>query len=265
MSAYSVSWIQSNRYFATRDVNISAINFLIGNQPTTNFNSAYLYIFSDNPSTIMPGTILETFTPSTLKGSGSSQVGTFVGSYRLTQGTKFWVVPSLQASLLPWCNWTGITTSNMTLNGISPDTSTSGSNSSFRRVNSPLASPPLNGGWNSTFEGTLIWQLSIEESAPQVSATLSTQSGLLTADFRTVTPLNANVDTQSRVTFYANGKVIAGCRNILSSAGTATCNWRPSVHGSFRIHASANPISTSYVSSTTSTISVGVAARTNKR
>lgn len=265
VSSYSVGWIQANRYYATRDLNISAINFLIGNQSTANFSSSYLYIFSDNPSTILPGTILETFTPSSLKGSGSSQVGTFVGSYRLSQGTKFWIVPSVQASILPWCNWTGITTSNMTLNGISPDTSTTLSNSTFRRVNSPLASPPLNGGWNSTFDGNLIWQLSVEESSPSVAATLGTQSGSLRADFRTLTPLTVTVDTQSRVTFFANGRVIPGCRNILSSGGTAICNWRPSVHGSFRINASVNPVSTSYVATNTSTISVGVAARTNRR
>ena len=145
------------------------------------------------------------------------------------------------------------------------DTSTSGSNTAWLRVSSTNTSPSGT-GWTSFPATGTAFQFSLEDNVvTPVTATLGTQSGTLRTDFRTVTPLTVNVDTNSRVTFYANGRVIAGCRNILSSSGTATCNWKPSVRGSHRIYAAANPISNSYIAANTPTISVGVVARTNKR
>ena len=54
----------------------------------------------------------------------------------------------------------------------------------------------------------------------------------------------ANID--GRVTFFANGKVIPGCKNRNTSSRSVTCVWRPSVHG-------RNAVSANITSSTFST------------
>lgn len=47
--------------------------------------------------------------------------------------------------------------------------------------------------------------------------------------------LTANVNYAGLVTFYADGKKIAGCISMTTSAGTKTCNWKPTVQKSVRI------------------------------
>lgn len=70
------------------------------------------------------------------------------------------------------------------------------------------------------------------------------------------------------VTFKADGKQIAGCRNISSNSGNsyiATCPWKPSIHKAFNFTAVFTPTDTNYISGTTSLNSVHVRARTTKR
>ena len=70
--------------------------------------------------------------------------------------------------------------------------------------------------------------------------TLSVSS---TPVFRAATNIVATANINGRVTFYANGKVISGCKNKLTSSKTVTCVWKPSVHG-------RNTISATITSST---------------
>lgn len=70
--------------------------------------------------------------------------------------------------------------------------------------------------------------------------TLSVSS---TPVFRAATNIVATANINGRVTFYANGKVISGCKNKLTSSKTVTCVWKPSVHG-------RNSISATITSST---------------
>ena len=58
--------------------------------------------------------------------------------------------------------------------------------------------------------------------------TLSVSS---TPVFRAATNIVATANINGRVTFYANGKVISGCKNKLTSSKTVTCVWKPSLHG----------------------------------
>jgi hypothetical protein len=221
---------------------------------------------SDSATTNLPTTILETFTPSSITGTGSSTLARFIGSYTVASGTKFWIVNGQYASAFPMCFTNSNSALSFTMNGMTVDTSTSNSNNSFRRAYAVSTGNIYTTSWASVTTDAYAWQILVSGTgAPSVVAAIRTQSGSLSAVYRTVTPLTATVNTQSAVTFYANGKYIAGCRNILSSGGTATCNWKPSVHGSFRIYAVANPVSDSYMASVTSTIYVGVAARTNTR
>lgn len=263
--------LYANKLVATSSVTINTINVLIGAGSQTNFSTSRYYVMADNPtggssSNGAPSTVLATFTPESISGSSSTTVAKFVGSYTVTAGTKYWIVSAQNPSVFPMCYRSSTPLNSMTMNAFTVDTSTPGFSSGWLRATVTGGTNPIGANWTVSAPDSTSFQFSLENnSSTPVVATLGTQSGSLRADFRTVTPLTVNVDTQSRVTFYANGKVIAGCRNILSSGGTATCNWKPSVHSSFRIYAAANPLSGSYVAANTSAISVGVVARTNKR
>ena len=64
--------------------------------------------------------------------------------------------------------------------------------------------------------------------------------------FRAPTNIVATANIDGRVTFFANGKVIPGCKNRTTSSRSVTCIWRPSVHG-------RNAVSANITSSTFST------------
>jgi len=263
---YSSNAMHGNRFIARSAITITNIDIYIGGGSQTGFSSARYFLMSDSATTNLPTTILETFTPSSITGTGSGTLARFIGSYTVASGTKFWIVNGQYASAFPICYTNTNSALSFTMNGMTVDTSTSNSNSSFRRAYAVSTGNIYTTSWASVTTDAYAWQILVSGTgAPTVVAAIGTQSGSLSAVYRTVTPLTATVNTQSAVTFYANGKYIAGCRNILSSGGTATCNWRPSVHGPFKIYAAANPVSSSYVASNTSTISVGVVARTNKR
>ena len=85
--------------------------------------------------------------------------------------------------------------------------------------------------------------------------------------YRTISVLQANLGvagSDGKVTFYANDKRIPGCINVLSASLVATCNWKPSLHGSINIKVVLTPTSGSY-SATTKVFSLSVAARSNSR
>lgn len=265
------SSIYANKLIALRSVTLNTINVSIGNGNQTNFSTSRYYIMANNPtggssSNGAPSTVLATFTPDSISGTGPSTIAKYVGSYTVTAGTKYWVAAAQSAATFPMCIWSPSSNSQLNMNAFTVDTSTSGTNTAWLRAYVTGGTNPVGANWSVMLPDATTWQFTLESNTSEpVVATIGTQSGSLKANFRTVTPLTVNVDTNSKVTFYANGKVIAGCRNLLSSSGTATCNWKPSLHGSYRIYATANPVSNSYTPGTTSVINVGVAARTNKR
>lgn len=263
--------IYANKVVTLRTVTVNTINVAIGSGNQTNFSTSRYYIMANNPtggsaSNGAPSTVLATFTPDSISGTGSATKAKYVGSYSMTAGTKYWIAAAQSASNFPQCFWNPTSNSQLTMNDFTVDTSTSGNNTAWLRAYVTGGSNPIGANWYVATPDATTFQFTLENNTSSpVVATVGTQSGSRTASYRTVTPLTVSVDTASKVTFYANGKVISGCRNLLSSAGTATCNWKPSVHGSYRIHATANPVSTSYVASTTTSINIGVAARSNQR
>jgi hypothetical protein len=88
------------------------------------------------------------------------------------------------------------------------------------------------------------------------------------ATFRTQTSLTATSDSPGKVTFYAGGKAIPGCKGILNSGSgsnyTATCNWKPSVHGNQVITVSIAP-SNGNIGANALAPSVGTNSRTGNR
>jgi hypothetical protein len=69
-------------------------------------------------------------------------------------------------------------------------------------------------------------------------------SAINAAIYRTPTTITATVSEVGKVTFYANGKVIPGCKSratVSSAAITATCQWRPSQRNAVPISAKFSP------------------------
>jgi hypothetical protein len=88
------------------------------------------------------------------------------------------------------------------------------------------------------------------------------------ATFRTNSQIVATVNVAGKVTFFAKGKVIPGCKRVStvsSSTITATCNWRPSQRGDVTITASLSPTSSPSQSSSLTAGSVFVLNRTGSR
>lgn len=260
-TSYANGYLESNRWIATRDITIGAINYVYGTQSTANFLTSRLYIFSDNPTNNFPNTIMSTFTPDVISGG----VERFVGNQTITSGTKFWIVPSVNAASLPWCYWPGINTANMTLNGVIPDTSTSLSNSIFRKVYHGATSPPIAGTWNFTGDASQIWQLSMEEAISQFAGSINVSGGIRSTTYRTQLSIVASVNISSKVTFYANKKPIPRCQNILTSGGSASCNWSPSVIGVNRLTAKFVSTDSSFSDNTSAPLEISVSRRTTVR
>lgn len=87
----------------------------------------------------------------------------------------------------------------------------------------------------------------------------------VTAIYRTAVSITANVNQSSKISFYSNGKVISGCKNVTATgAGTsfsATCNWKPSNRGSISLKATAVGISGGLSGALTTPLKVQVSNR----
>ena len=69
------------------------------------------------------------------------------------------------------------------------------------------------------------------------------------------------------ITFYANGRMINGCKNLTVSGSSATCNWRPMVQGSVTLTATFTPSGDATLSGSVSSaaITTAVTKRTSAR
>jgi hypothetical protein len=97
--------------------------------------------------------------------------------------------------------------------------------------------------------------------------TVSMDNGKNYAYFRTTTGsrIKSVSDTDGYVKFSAKGKVIAGCQKVPTASGVAYCNWKPSTHSAVTLTASITPTSGSYLSNTSSPITVSILSRVGNR
>lgn len=260
--------INSMKFRATSDFSANIVRVPIGTQTQANFRSSSFYIMSNNSAggTVgqgTPGNTLAIFLPDTITGTGVNTIATYVGNISITNGTYFWMVFGNRASVTSHC-WTYLnSTADLVMNSASVDTTTSLSNTQWLRAQTTVDTSPVNATWSIIRNQNLAYQFSLENSIiPQVSISLSGPSG---ATYKSNSILTVTVDSESRVTFYANQKPISGCRNVLSSGGSATCSWKPALHGGNLVYASAIPTNDSYLSNNSSVLSIGVGKRTNKR
>lgn len=84
-------------YTAGNSANISSIRILIGSGSTSYFTNSNVKIYADN--NLVPGTLLGTFSPSTVSGG----FATYTGSVDISSGSKFWVYPSYTSGNTSWC------------------------------------------------------------------------------------------------------------------------------------------------------------------
>ena len=100
--------------------------------------------------------------------------------------------------------------------------------------------------------------------ALNMSVSLS-YSGGASATYRTVGTITATGTLAGKVTFYERGKAIPGCVRVpMNGSNVAICSWKPSLHGSTTITATAKPSNT-YVPNGSTSLNIAVVARSGKR
>ena len=87
--------------------------------------------------------------------------------------------------------------------------------------------------------------------------------------FRQPSTITVTLVMPAYVTFRARGKSIAGCIKVLASTSgnsySATCTYRPTVHGGVELSAIAYPVDNTYGNGLSSNLTFGVSTRANNR
>jgi hypothetical protein len=99
-------------------------------------------------------------------------------------------------------------------------------------------------------------------SAPIVG-TVTLVPSSYSATYRSSIALSATTSASGFVTFYANGKIIPGCKRIAVPSNTATCNWKPSQKNSIPVYATFVP--SGGIAGSSSVVRISVDKRTGKR
>lgn len=89
-----------------------------------------------------------------------------------------------------------------------------------------------------------------------------------TATYRASTSLKANVTAAGKVSFFQNGKIIASCRNIATTASSpfyATCNWKPSIQQYVLLRASYKSTTDGFTDSASPNLRIYVTKRSGLR
>ena len=103
-------------------------------------------------------------------------------------------------------------------------------------------------------------------STPNFVATTTSAPNLSSSAFKsTFTNISVTTSVAGKVTFLLNRKFIPGCRNISTIGLTATCRWKPSIHGSVSITATLTPTDSNYLQSTSPPLNVSVERRQTSR
>ena len=86
------------------------------------------------------------------------------------------------------------------------------------------------------------------------------------ATYRQINSLSATVaPVTGRITFYAQGKAIPRCKNILVSSSPYVCSWKPSQHNSVTITATYDPTASGYSTVNLNPTAIRVVPRSGTR
>lgn len=97
------------------------------------------------------------------------------------------------------------------------------------------------------------------------TTTLSITGSPTTTNFRNVRPLVVGVSVNGKITLKANGIIISGCKNKLTTGLSFTCNWKPATRGYVNLVATYSPTVAGYQASTSSTYRIFVSNRSGTR
>jgi hypothetical protein len=100
-------------------------------------------------------------------------------------------------------------------------------------------------------------------SPPTPGISVAMSSGLRTAIFSTANTIVATTSTAGKVTFFADGKRIAGCISISTIANSASCSWKPTIRKVQKLTATLKTTSSSIV--TVLAIDIAVLPRSIRR
>ncbi len=117
---------------------------------------------------------------------------------------------------------------------------------------------------SSNFETSTSTTLSITVVNGVSSITLQLAGGVIEVPKGQTINIIAAIDQAGKVSFFIDGKRIAGCFNRTYSAGNATCAWKPAVQKQVSIRATLNPTNSVYNNSS-STLNVWVKRRVGLR
>jgi hypothetical protein len=92
---------------------------------------------------------------------------------------------------------------------------------------------------------------------------LATSGNVTTSEKGKTLTLTATLDDTVKVTFYADGKKIAGCVSMTAVAGTKSCNWKPAVQKSVSVYATISQAGA--VVATSQKLDVNIVKRTGTR
>lgn len=245
-----------SRYVVSRTSNISTITVQIGGGSVINFSTSRYYIRSDTSGN--PGATIATFTPVTV----SNGLARYTGTFSATSGTKFWITPGQSFTSFPGCYGQPLLNSDLTTDGsINVDSQTG--------LTSVFYSQSNDGGvtWGAGTASNFLFQLGIEAGGSDTSTIVISGISPNTSPliYRSSYTLTATLSTPGKTTFYAQGKTIAGCKNVATSTSTSTCIWKPASHGSIAVYATLNPTNSALKPSTSAERIFGVAPRSNKR
>lgn len=238
----------------TSTINKIAVQ-VVGTTTTAQFQANRFLIYADSSGTM--GTLLGTLSPETMSASSTlsgateaTKLATYTGAVSLTAGTRFWIRTSAGGSSMSLCHSNGMTTRS---SGWTPVMS--GSNYTY-----------FNGSYI-TYSRIFIIEVSITEG--NFNPTIGTPSLGGTAYKGQVVVISVVSDAEGKVAFFLGEKRIPGCNSRVTSGSspsfTATCNWKPSVHGFQKITAKLTPALNGASSPTSTPLSVFVNRRISAR
>jgi hypothetical protein len=197
---------------------------------SSSYTSQTMVLWTNSGS--LPGTKLGTLFPSSYSGLQA----TFTGSITLPSAGTYWMqIQNTNGSMFCYQNSVNNTGSNAgwtTQIGIAYGSSGSGTTpTAFTAFGSP--------------QNAYQFVYSLYTAGPESVSIVAAE--YLSAVKGAVDTLTATTSTSGRATFFANGKKIPRCINLVVTSTSATCLWRPAVTGNARIRADFKPTSGSKV------------------
>ena len=117
---------------------------------------------------------------------------------------------------------------------------------------------------STNYENATTSTLSVTVVNGVTTVSLSLAGGVTQAPKGQNIVITATVDQAGRISFFADGKRIAGCYNKAVSGSTKTCTWKPAVQKQVNLTSTLNPTNSAY-SNSTGSLKVWVVRRTGTR